>query len=296
MEAEEGANGGTGRPQIFCIVVNRTDAPHFEYFRHNAWSVDHKRGLRDCDGEVWEEVEPGDIVYMWAGVSATIPICGRVERTELDPDVAKGWIRDEWVDRTRIIYFSHLRHTDIARRDFDRHARIPVDLSRTLFRVNDGSVDRILEEWPVNDPIFDPPNVALPVDLVSPPDGTEYDVARTIRETEGSRRLREAYGNRCQVCGHALKAASGSLHSEVHHLRPLHEGGTDTPDNMVVLCPAHHAELDYGTACVGESGLALAGGSMDGQRLHFVPDHRLAAENVAYGMRKSGPAGHGAEP
>jgi len=81
-------------PQIFCIVVNKTDTPHFEYFRHNARSVDHVWGLRECDREEWEKASTGDLVYMWTDESATIPICGRVERTKLDPDVAKGWIRD----------------------------------------------------------------------------------------------------------------------------------------------------------------------------------------------------------
>jgi len=53
-----------GKPQIFCIIVNRTDAPHFEYLRRNAPSVDHKWGLRDYDRKAWEEVKPNDLVYM----------------------------------------------------------------------------------------------------------------------------------------------------------------------------------------------------------------------------------------
>jgi predicted HNH restriction endonuclease len=35
---------------------------------------------------------------------------------------------------------------------------------------------------------------------------------------------------------------------EVHHIRPLAEGGLDDPDNVACLCPAHHREVHLGKA------------------------------------------------
>jgi len=208
-----------------------------------------------------------------------------VAGTAHDPDVARVWIREEWLDRTWIIYFSHLRHINIIFKDFSIYTR-GLDFSRTLFRAHEDSVDRILKGWPVNDPIFVPPGASPPVDLVSPPDAVEYDTVRAIRDTAGARKLKELYGNRCQVCGYALEAASGSIHSEAHHLRPLHEGGADTPDNMVVLCPRHHAELDYGAILVDESGAIAGRGAQPGARLSFKGSHRLDIENVRHAMKK----------
>jgi hypothetical protein len=43
---------------------------------------------------------------------------------------------------------------------------------------------------------------------------------------------------------------------EVHHIRPLTEGGTDEPSNVACLCPAHHREVHYGKAATPlQSGL-----------------------------------------
>ena len=32
---------------------------------------------------------------------------------------------------------------------------------------------------------------------------------------------------------------------EVHHVTPLHEGGTNEPDNLRVLCRRHHVRAHY---------------------------------------------------
>lgn len=39
---------------------------------------------------------------------------------------------------------------------------------------------------------------------------------------------------------------SGELYLETHHARPLCEGGADTPDNVIALCPNHHREAHFG--------------------------------------------------
>ena len=276
------------KTRVFYIIVNKTDAPHFEYLRRNAPSVDHMWGLRDYDAEEWETVRTNDLVYMWTDDSVTIPLCGRVSGTSLDPHVAKSWIRDEWINRTRIIYFSHLRHINIIYKDFCRHTGIIFDHPKTLFRAPDDGVAGILRGWPINDPIFTPPQSTPPVDLVSPPDSVAYDTIRPIRDTKKSRELKEMYGNKCQVCGYSLEAGAGFLHSEVHHLRPLHEGGSDTHDNMIVLCPQHHAEFDYGAMHVDKSGNVFGRAVRDKAKLSFTGNHRLNPENVRREVKNEG--------
>jgi hypothetical protein len=38
---------------------------------------------------------------------------------------------------------------------------------------------------------------------------------------------------------------------EVHHIQPLAQGGTDTPDNVACLCPSHHREVHHGQNAAG---------------------------------------------
>lgn len=276
---------GPRKPQIFYILVGEVDKLHFEYFRRSAPSTDHMWGLRECDREVFEMVGEGDLVYMWEYDSPMIPICGRVSRTGLEPDVARRWVREEWIDRTRIIHFSHLRHISIAYQDFYRYTGIMLGEEGTLFDVPEDAVGDILKEWPINDPIFVPPGAAAPADLVAPPDYVGHETVRAIRDTAGARELKELYGNECQVCGYTLKDGAGRPHSEVHHVRPLHEGGSDTRDNMLVLCPRHHAEFDYGAMLVAESGGVVGRGAREGDRIAFREGHSLAPANVIHAMK-----------
>jgi 5-methylcytosine-specific restriction protein A len=80
-------------------------------------------------------------------------------------------------------------------------------------------------------------------------------------------------------------------YAEGHHLRPLgrpHEG-PDTPENLVVLCPNHHADFDYGLVSVDPGSLTVAHAyepRLSGTTLTVDGDHPLAPEHLAYHNRE----------
>jgi hypothetical protein len=47
------------------------------------------------------------------------------------------------------------------------------------------------------------------------------------------------HGYKCQICGY-------DKFVNVCHIEPRFKGGSDAVENAIVLCPNHHAELDYG--------------------------------------------------
>ncbi|WP_211115127.1 EVE domain-containing protein [Nitrospirillum amazonense] len=56
-------------------------------------------------------------------------------------------------------------------------------------------------------------------------------------------------GHRCEIpdCPHPLFAGlDGRPYVEVHHILPLAEGGVDTLENAICLCPGHHKEAHFG--------------------------------------------------
>lgn len=57
----------------------------------------------------------------------------------------------------------------------------------------------------------------------------------------------EAANGRCEVCEQPAPFAreDGGPYLEVHHVRPLAEGGPDTVDNAVASCPNCHRRLHY---------------------------------------------------
>lgn len=90
----------------------------------------------------------------------------------------------------------------------------------------------------------------------TPPKGQE-EVPRTFATSSRYVRdpeviawvLEEAVGN-CEQCGMAapFKRVDGEPFLEVHHVRPLGEGGPDTTENAAACCPNCHRRLHYDPA------------------------------------------------
>ena len=78
-------------------------------------------------------------------------------------------------------------------------------------------------------------------------------VTRTIRSTAVSRAVKALYDDRCQVCDTRLEVPGGTI-AEGAHIRALGKPhrGPDVPDNVLCLCPNHHALLDDGGIYIGD--------------------------------------------
>lgn len=64
----------------------------------------------------------------------------------------------------------------------------------------------------------------------------------------------KAYGYQCAICHwratEELISVKGKIQyaygNEIHHITPISEGGTEMPDNIILLCPNHHKQADLG--------------------------------------------------
>lgn len=83
---------------------------------------------------------------------------------------------------------------------------------------------------------------------ISPPERVATTVSRIIRDTRMSRQVKQSHGHQCQLCDVRLTLPDGNLYAEGHHIQPLGapHNGPDVPANIIVVCPNHHALLDYG--------------------------------------------------
>jgi putative restriction endonuclease len=72
-------------------------------------------------------------------------------------------------------------------------------------------------------------------------------VQRIIRDTVLSRKIKEIYKYKCQVCGLSIETSSG-LYAEAAHIKPLGapHNGPDSIENLLCLCPNHHVMFDFG--------------------------------------------------
>jgi predicted restriction endonuclease len=56
------------------------------------------------------------------------------------------------------------------------------------------------------------------------------------------------YRNQIPGCGKVIDLKDGAPYAEAHHVKPLgapHDG-PDVRENILCVCPNHHAQLDYG--------------------------------------------------
>jgi HNH endonuclease len=86
-------------------------------------------------------------------------------------------------------------------------------------------------------------------DLESPPaERIETTVSRILRDTRLSNRVKALHNYECQFCGCTLPLADGSRYAEGHHIQPLGvpHNGPDVPENILCVCPNHHAACDLG--------------------------------------------------
>lgn len=131
------------------------------------------------------------------------------------------------------------------------------------------------------------PKRALTGTIITSDDGsaerkTEV-VTRLIRDTVKVRRLKDMYRNRCQVCKYAIRISTDTRYSEVHHIHPLGKGGDDDYDNMLVLCPTHHAEFDFNVIGINMDRKTLINRNGDKiGMITMVKGHELHVKNIEF--------------
>ncbi|WP_019242194.1 MULTISPECIES: HNH endonuclease [Bacillus] len=98
-------------------------------------------------------------------------------------------------------------------------------------------------------------------------------VSVTNRNISLVKKLKKLYANRCQICGEKVQVGIHEYMSEVHHIRPLGKHkGSDTVDNMIVVCPNHHAMFDRGAITFDSRTMRIS---------HVDPNNRLNMRKIS---------------
>jgi len=97
-------------------------------------------------------------------------------------------------------------------------------------------------------------------------------VSRTVRrDTELVKALKELCEFRCQFpgCGVRIPKRDGGFYIEVAHIQPVGEGGRSAIGNLLVLCPNHHKEFDYGDLEIAEQTADMIRGRLNGKEFEI---------------------------
>jgi 5-methylcytosine-specific restriction protein A len=100
----------------------------------------------------------------------------------------------------------------------------------------------------------------------------------------------ETANGRCEVCEQPapFERDDGSPYLEVHHVRPLAEGGPDTVDNAVAACPNCHRRLHYAEDRLSSRTAIIQGVG----RLRDHPEISVTTADRVYGPDEGGAVGH----
>lgn len=82
----------------------------------------------------------------------------------------------------------------------------------------------------------------------------DYIARRAANINKVSQLVYNAYDCKCALCGWQATAElisyKGKLQyahgNTIHHITAISDGGGETPDNIILLCPNHHKQADLG--------------------------------------------------
>lgn len=102
-----------------------------------------------------------------------------------------------------------------------------------------------------------------------------------------ARELKSLYDDACALCGDRRRRPDGEGISRVHHLMPPGEphGGPEIPENAVVVCPNHRADLEHGAVTVDPRTLEIDHAyepDVSGRTLATAGEHEPGAQYLAY--------------
>lgn len=115
------------------------------------------------------------------------------------------------------------------------------------------------------------------------PETQEVNTTRIIRDTGIVNQLKEEYEYRCQICDDRRKRDEEIYYAEGHHLKPLKNEGPDEAANILILCPNHHADFDYGMIKIDPDTLQITHAYEDvADSLTLLSDHEIDEQFLEY--------------
>ena len=126
-------------------------------------------------------------------------------------------------------------------------------------------------------------------EVAGPPDRRLVEVAQIERDTQAVKDLKGLYGYRCQVCGIRLRVDRNSFYAVGAHIQPLGQphDGPDIRENIVILCPNHHVEMDAGVLSISPDDGVTINHAFEDNTVHerpltLMPDHVLGHDYLRY--------------
>ena len=160
---------------------------------------------------------------------------------------------------------------------------------RKCFFIRTSYLQKILDDYQENKDFIDP---MIAIDTYEAAENIRGNttILRVIRDTKITSELKRKYDYKCQICGERIIIYEGKkkrFYCEAHHLKPLAQihDGPDIKENIIILCPNHHIEFDYGVIAINPSDLQTiihkqTDNQYNGRKIEIK--HNIAKEYINY--------------
>jgi len=146
--------------------------------------------------------------------------------------------------------------------------------------------------WGINPNLLD--RIPVAPDSLSgenePTPRIKTEIFRIIRDTKLSKLLKALHDNQCQICNERI-SLGGYDYAEAHHIRPLgspHDG-PDTFENLLILCPNHHVEFDYGSMAIDQDFKIIHINPTNpfiGKPIRMHSEHEISTTHLNYHLKE----------
>jgi len=289
----------------FILILKKSDEEKLRWFQNKKFNEKTKKILRENNSnyvlglhkgatseKTWSKIKKDDKIYVTIQ-NEIFRISGNVVKKSKNLNYGKIFYPNE-IDKKQInyfLFFKKLENENIAYSEL-----VKTYSEKTIF--NEKGIYKIKKEF---------------YNKKSKKERSKQNIAKklpfekTIGKAKKSRRfidsyirnknvkpLKALYNDKCQIveCNFTLEYVNRkkekAFYSEVHHYNPLKNEGDDDWNNMIVLCPNHHAEFDFRIKFIDEdmNKIIYHDGKETGETIKFHKEHRFDKKNIEVNLEK----------
>lgn len=250
-------------PDLFIMPVSEEWEPHFRRTVESQISIPEVNSRVPSEGRLWgmeegslnrstwERMSPGDWIFFYA--NKEIFAADKIE-TKFKDDSLGSQI---WSNPSSTLLFTLEGFTPVS---------IPIESMRELLDyksgyypqgpkpVRDEKLEILLSQYPSIEACVDHYNISTKSDQDAGEQVPEKTTTTTYQTVQYSRseKTKEYVKSRadgvCEGCGDPAPFTSktGDPYLHAHHVHELSDGGSDTPETVIALCPNCHYRVHHG--------------------------------------------------
>ena len=277
----------------FLVIIKNTDEGKFNWFKNKKFNKSAKEILDNnnsnyvwgihkgiINDKIWKKIKKNDKIYLTTE-EENFRISGNLSKKIKNSNYGEI-IYPNTIDKKQINYFLFFEKLDIC--NFSYHELIndsttPKRFHQGVFERKQKPTPKKLKKTKVNK--------ALIEKTLGAAEKRHRSSQVITRNQSNVNQLKKLYDNQCQIeqCNFKLdyeKNGKIKQFSNVHHYNQIAKSLIDSLDNMIVLCPNHHAEFDFKVKFIDHDGETIIDrkGKETGETIKFHKNHKLNSKYI----------------